>query len=100
MRPQLKEFMNRMEPDSVAIIPAAGEVTRSYDSHYKFRQDSDFLYLTGFNEPEAVAVIAPSNTKNPFTLFVRPSDPLMETWNGRRHGVNGALKNFGATRAL
>ncbi|HEV7644680.1 MAG TPA: aminopeptidase P N-terminal domain-containing protein [Pyrinomonadaceae bacterium] len=100
IRSQLKEFMKRMEPDSVAIIPAAHEVTRSYDSHYRFRQDSDFLYLTGFPEPDAVAVIAPSNTKNPFTLFVRPSDPLMETWNGKRYGVAGALKQFGATRAL
>lgn len=100
IRSQLKEFMKQMEPDSVAIIPAAHEVTRSYDAHYKFRQDSDFLYLTGFNEPDAVAVIAPSNTKNPFTLFVRPSDPLLETWNGRRHGLQGATKNFGATKAF
>lgn len=100
IRSQLKEFMKRMEPDSVAIIPAANEVTRSYDAHYRFRQDSDFLYLTGFNEPEAVAVIAPSNTKNPFTLFVRPSDPLMETWNGKRHGTQGVMKNFGATKAF
>jgi Xaa-Pro aminopeptidase len=100
IRPQLKEFMKRMEPDSVAIIPAAHEVTRSYDSHYRFRQDSDFLYLTGFPEPEAIAVISPSNEKNPFTLFVRPRDPLMETWNGKRHGVEGAVKTFGASKAF
>jgi Xaa-Pro aminopeptidase len=100
IRPQLKEFMKRMESDSVAIIPAAHEVTRSYDAHYRFRQDSDFLYLTGFNEPDAVAVIAPSNTKSPFTLFVRPSDPLMETWNGKRYGLAGAMKTFGANKAF
>ncbi len=100
IRPQLKEFMKRMEPDSIAIIPAAGEVTRTYDSHYRFRQDSDFLYLTGFPEPEAIAVIAPSNEKNPFTLFVRPRDPLLETWNGKRHGVEGAVKQFGASKAF
>ncbi len=100
IRPQLKEFMKRMEPGSVAIIPAAHEVTRSYDSHYRFRQDSDFLYLTGFPEPEAIAVIAPSDEKNPFTLFVRPRDPLMETWNGKRFGVEGAVKNFGASKAF
>src|ERR1043166_6211155 len=99
-RPQLKEFMKRMEPDSVAIIPAAHEVTRSYDSHYRFRQDSDFLYLTGFPEPDAIAVIAPSNKKHPFTLFVRPRDPLMETWYGRREGTEGAKKNYGADKAL
>jgi Xaa-Pro aminopeptidase len=100
IRSQLKEFMKRMEPDSIAVIPAANEVTRSYDSHYRFRQDSDFLYLTGFPEPEAVAVIAPSNTKNPFTLFVRPNDPLLETWNGKRFGLEGAMKKFGATKAF
>ena len=72
-RPQLAEFMRRMEPDSVAIIPAAREVTRSHDTEYRFRQDSDFYYLTGFREPDAVAVVAPSREKR-FTLFVRPRD--------------------------
>jgi Xaa-Pro aminopeptidase len=88
-----------MQPNSIAIIPAAHEVTRSYDSEFKFRQDSDFWYLTGFPEPDAIAVIDPSS-KKPFTLYVRPRDPLMETWYGRRQGVEGAVKNYGADRSF
>ena len=88
-----------MDENSIAIIPAAHEANRSYDTEYKFRQDSDFWYLTGFPEPDAVAVIDP-RSKNPFTLFVRPRDPEMETWFGRRYGVEGAVKKFGADRAL
>ena len=100
MRPQLKKFMEAIGKDAIAIIPAASEVTRSYDTEYKFRQDNDFLYLTGFPEPDAIAVIAPGNKKNPYTLFVRPRDPEMETWYGRRQGVEGAKKNYGADKAL
>lgn len=100
MRPQLKKFMEEIGKDAVAIIPAASEVTRSYDTEYKFRQDNDFLYLTGFPEPDAIAVIAPGNKKNPYTLFVRPRDPEMETWFGRREGVDGAKKNYGVDKAL
>ena len=100
MRKQLKEFIEKIGSDAIAIIPAAHEQTRSYDTEFKFRQDNDFLYLTGFPEPDAIAVIAPSKTKNPLTLFVRPSDPLMETWYGRREGVEGAKKNYGADKAL
>lgn len=100
MRPQLKKFMEAIGKDAIAIIPAANEVTRSYDTEYKFRQDNDFLYLTGFPEPDAIAVIAPGNKKNPYTLFVRPRDPEMETWFGRREGVDGAKKNYGVDKAL
>ena len=99
MREQLKKFIDAMDENSIAIIPAAHEANRSYDTEYKFRQDSDFWYLTGFPEPDAVAVIDP-RSKNPFTLFVRPRDPEMETWFGRRYGVEGAVKKFGADRAL
>lgn len=100
MRDQLKRFIDQMEDNSVAIIPAAREKTRSYDTEYKFRQDSDFWYLTGFPEPDALAVIDPQNKKSPYTLYVRPRDPLMETWFGRREGVDGATKNYGANSAF
>jgi Xaa-Pro aminopeptidase len=100
MRQQLKSFMEAIGKDAVAVIPAAHEVTRSYDTEFKFHQDPDFYYLTGFPEPDAIAVIAPGNKKNPFTLFVRPRDPLMETWYGRREGVEGAKKKYGADKAL
>lgn len=99
MREQLKRFIEQMEPNSVAVIPAAHEATRSYDTEYKFRQDSDFWYLTGFPEPDAVAIIDPSS-KKPYTLYVRPRDLEMETWFGRREGVEGAVKNYGADRAF
>ena len=98
-RTQLAEFMRRMEPDSVAIIPSARERVRSNDTEYRYRQDSDFFYLTGFNEPEAVAVIAPAREGQRFTLFVRPRDPERETWSGVRAGVEGACGRFGADAA-
>ena len=99
MRAQLKKFIESIGPDSIAIIPAAHEATRSYDTEYKFRQDSDFAYLTAFPEPDAIAVLDPSS-KKPYTLYVRPRDPEMETWFGRREGVDGAVKNHKADRAL
>ena len=88
-----------MEPNSIAIIPAAHEATRSYDTEYRFRQDSDFWYLTGFPEPDAVAIIDPES-RTPYTLYVRPRDLEMETWFGRREGVEGAVKNYKADRAF
>jgi len=100
MRQQLKRFIEQMDENSVAVIPAAHEVTRSYDTEFKFQQDPDFYYLTGFPEPDAIAVIDPKNKKSPYTLYVRPRDPLMETWYGRRQGVEGAVKNYGADRAF
>ena len=98
-RPQLTEFMRRMEPNSVAILPAAREATRSNDTEYRFRQDSDFYYLTGFSEPDAIAVVAPSRSER-YTLFVRPRDKEKETWTGRRAGVEGAKEKFGADAAF
>lgn len=100
MRKQLKDFMEQIGKDAIAVIPAAHEQTRSYDTEFKFHQDPDFYYLTGFPEPDAIAVIDPAARKSPFTLFVRPSDPMMETWYGRRQGVEGAKKNYGADKAL
>ena len=98
-KPQLEEFIRRMAPNSVAIIPGAREATRSNDTHYRFRQDSDFFYLTGFEEPEAIAVFKPSDT-NKYALFVRPRDPEREIWDGRRAGVEGAMSDFGAHAAF
>ena len=98
MKPQLKKFIESIGEDSVAIIPAAHEQTRSYDTEFKFRQDSDFWYLTDFPEPDAIAVLTPSK-KTKYTMFVRPRDPLMETWYGRREGTEGAEKNHGVQKA-
>src|SRR5688572_6496975 len=99
IRPQLEEFMRRMAPGSLAIIPGAHDTRRSNDTHYRFRQDSDFLYLTGFEEPDSLAVIHAE--KDPkYTLFVRARDPEREIWDGRRAGVEGAKSEFGAHEAL
>ncbi len=99
-RPQLEEFMRRMEPDSIAIIASAPERTRSNDTEYRYRQDSDFYYLTGFNEPDSIAVIAPAHPEHKYTLFVRPRDPEREVWDGRRAGVDGAVATYGADRSF
>ena len=99
IRPQLAEFMKRMDQKSVAIIPAAREATRSNDTQYRYRQDSDFFYLTGFEEPESIAVIAPGRERK-YTLFVRPRNPEREIWDGKRAGVDGAKNEFGAEEAF
>lgn len=99
IKSQLKEFMRRMDKDSVAIIPAAREAVRSHDTNYRYRQNSDFFYLTGFEEPDAIAVIAPSREKK-FTLFVRPRDLEQEIWTGYRAGVEGAVNDHGADEAF
>lgn len=85
--------------EGIAIVPAATEVIRSYDTTFDFHQDPDFLYLTGFHEPDAVAVFAPGAADGEYTLFVRPRDPEMEAWNGYRAGVDGAKERFGADSA-
>ena len=99
IRSQLEEFMRRMVPKSVAIIPSAREATRSNDTNYRFRQDSDFFYLTGFEEPESIAVMKPDQGSR-YTLFVRPRDPEREIWDGRRAGVEGAKRDFGANESF
>src|SRR2546425_6989323 len=99
IRPQLAEFMRRMDQKSIAIIPAAREATRSNDTQYRYRQDSDFFYLTGFEEPESIAVIAPAQERK-YSLFVRPRDAEQEVWIGKRAGVEGAKSEFGADEAF
>lgn len=91
-------LMERMGPDSIALLPAAPAAPRNRDVHYPFRQDSDFYYLTGFPEPEAMAVLAPGG-KQEFLLFCRQRDPLMEIWHGRRAGPQGAMDRYGVDNA-
>jgi Xaa-Pro aminopeptidase len=85
--------------DAIAIVPGGQEVRRNNDVHYPFRQSSDFFFLTGFEEPEAVAVFNPSSAKERYVLFVRPRDRQLEIWNGRRAGVEGAVAAYGADAA-
>jgi Xaa-Pro aminopeptidase len=82
-----------------AVIPAAPLVTHHADVEHAFRQNSDFWYLSGFDEPGAVALFLPHRPDNPFVLFVPPRDPAAEVWNGFRWGVEGAVERFGADLA-
>src|SRR5262245_20183609 len=85
--------------DGLAIIPGAQTVVRNQDGYDVFRQRSDFFFLTGFEEADAVAVINPSGAKERFVLFVRPRDRDMEIWNGRRAGTEGAITTYDADAA-
>jgi Xaa-Pro aminopeptidase len=85
--------------DAVAIFPSAPEAVRSNDTRYPYRQDTDLYYLSGFEEPESVLVLAPKHPKTKTVMFVRPRDPEKETWDGRRFGVEGAVADFGVDAA-
>src|SRR4030095_11477718 len=85
--------------DGVMLVAAAPEQLRSGDVTFPYRQDSDFDYLTGLLEPEAVAVLAPGH-KDPFALFVRPHDPEKAIWVGPRTGIEGAVDEHGAIVAV
>lgn len=88
-----------LPPNSVAILAAADIKTRSGAVFYKFHQEPNFFYLTGFNEPEAIAIIekkGPSGLDHTFHLYVRPKDQLKERWEGSRSGVQAAEDVFNA----
>jgi len=92
--------MQMMGKSSVAILPAAAVSMRNRDAEHTYRQDSDFHYLTGFPEPEAVAVLIPKRKHGEYILFCRERDPEMETWHGRRAGLEGAEEIYGADDAF
>ena len=93
-----KLLMERMGENSIALLPAATLRVRNRDVDYPYRQDSDFYYLTGFPEPEALAVFMPG-AEHEFLLFCRPRDLALETWQGRRAGPQGAMQHYGAALA-
>jgi Xaa-Pro aminopeptidase len=94
-------LLAQMAPASAAVIFAAPEATRSADSEYPYRQNSDFWYLTGFNEPEAVLILVKSDeTHNHSVLFNRVCDLTAEIWFGRRLGQDAAPAKLGVDRAL
>lgn len=94
-----QELLKKIGQDAVAIISAAPEVSRNGDSHYFYRQNSNFHYLTGFSEPEAVAVLIPGRPQGEYILFNRERDPAKEIWTGRRAGQEGACQIYGADEA-
>ena len=95
-----RQLMRLMGRDAIAVLPAAPERTRNNDVCYNFRQDSDFHYLTGFGEPEAVAVLIPGRAQGEFVMFVRERNRTREIWDGRRAGPEGARAQYGADDAF
>lgn len=95
-----RQLLRMVGPGGIAILPSAPTRTRSRDVEYRFRQDSDFYYLTGFAEPEAVAVLVPGRANGEFLLFCRENDPKREQWDGLRAGQRGAVENYGADDAF
>jgi len=94
-----KLLMRRMKKNAVALLASASAVARNRDVEYPYRQDSDFHYLTGFDEPEAVAVFAPGREQGRFILFCRPYDETKAIWTGKHAGLEGAKERFGADEA-
>jgi Xaa-Pro aminopeptidase len=89
-----------MGAGSLAILPTGREQVRNRDVHYPFRPDSDFHYLTGFAEPDAVLVLAPGRAHGEYLLFCREKDPEKEVWDGYRAGLEGAVADYGADDAF
>jgi Xaa-Pro aminopeptidase len=92
--------MNHIGRDGIAVLPAAPEATRNRDVLYPYRQDSDFRYLTGFEEPDAVAVFVPEREQGEYILFSRERDPQRETWEGRTVGQAAVVSDYGADDAF
>ncbi len=95
-----RQLMRMMGKDAIAIVPAAPVRLRNGDVEYEYRQDSNFHYLTGFPEPEAVAVLIPGRAQAEYVLFVRDRDPGREIWDGARAGPDGATRQYGADDAF
>jgi Xaa-Pro aminopeptidase len=95
-----KQLMRIIGSDGICIVPAAPERVRNNDSHYPYRQDSDFHYLTGFAEPEAVLALIPGREHGEAILFCRERDPEREAWDGARAGQEGAVSAYGMDDAF
>lgn len=96
---QRRELLMSKIGNGTAIFRSAPTAVMHHDVEYVYRQDSDFFYLTGFNEPEAVAVFAPHHPEHRFVLFVQPKEREKETWTGYRVGVDAAKELYGADEA-
>ncbi|HZO14207.1 MAG TPA: aminopeptidase P N-terminal domain-containing protein [Polyangiaceae bacterium] len=88
-----RRVLERM--DGVAVVPAAPVAIRNNDVEHEYRQDSDFYYLTGFDEPQSVLILSTAHPDHRAVLFVRPRDPEREVWDGARAGVEGAKERCG-----
>jgi len=95
-----KKVLQSIGKTSIMLIPSAPMALRNGDAFYPYRQNSDFYYLTGFNEPEAVAVLAPNRKEGEFILFNRPRHRDEEVWDGKRAGQKGACQHFLADQSF
>ena len=95
-----QQLMQRMTPNSIAILPAAAISIRNSSVEYPYRQHSDFFYLSGFAEPEAVLVLIPGREHGEFILFCRERNPERELWDGLRAGQEGAVIHYQADDAF
>jgi len=94
------DLINQIGENDIVIVSTATVKSRNGDVDYQFRPDSDFYYLSGFAEPEAVLVISPGREQGEYVLFCREKDPLREMWDGRRAGLEGAIELYGAIDAF
>ena len=94
-----RRLLDRLGKGALAVVPSGGLKVRNRDAEYPFRQDSDFHYLTGFNEPEAVAVFVPGREAGEYVLFCREKNAVAERWSGTRAGLEGAKHWHGADDA-
>jgi Xaa-Pro aminopeptidase len=95
-----RQLMRMAGRDAIVIVPAAAEHLRNNDAHYPYRQDSDFHYLTGFGEPDAVLALVPGRPQGEVILFCRERDRTREQWDGYRAGQEGAVAEFGMDDAF
>ena len=95
-----QRLMDMMGEGSIAIVPTSPVRPRNRDVEFPFRPDSNFYYLTGFGEPEAVAVLAPGREQGEFVMFCRERDPAAEQWHGARIGLEGVCERHGADDAF
>jgi Xaa-Pro aminopeptidase len=95
-----KQLMQRIGKGNIALIGSASIRTRNRDVDYPFRQDSDFYYLTGFNEPEALAVFIPGREQGEYLLFCREFDEKKALWEGAHAGLEGATQHYEADDAF
>lgn len=95
-----QELLNQIGDNDIVIIPTSPVKMRNSDVEYQFRPDSDFFYLTGFAEPESVAVLIPGRESGEYLIFCRERDAQREMWDGRRAGLEGAIERWGADDAF
>lgn len=95
-----QQLMQQMAANSIAILPAAPVSNRNNSVDYPYRPNSDFFYLSGFDEPEAVLVLIPGREHGEYILFCRERNPEKELWDGLRAGQEGAIRDFAADDAF